>query len=136
MPAAVSRRRNGYEHEVEIREHRLIVDEPENRGGGDQGPTPTELLAGSLASCTSATLLMYAERKGWELGQLEVAVSFATPEPGDESASLEVKIRIPAELTDEQREKLLVIAGKCPVHRILAASDVSIDDSLETVPVG
>jgi putative redox protein len=134
MPSALARRRSGYEHEVEIREHRLIMDEPENRGGTDQGPTPTELLAASLASCTSVTLLMYADRKGWELGQIEVSVDYDTPEPGQSGVALEVKIRIPAELSDEQRERLLVIACKCPVHRILTAQDVEIDDSLETVP--
>ena len=133
MPSALARRRSGYEHGIEIREHRLIMDEPQDRGGTDRGPTPTELLAASLASCTSVTLLMYADRKGWELGQIAVSVDYTTPEPG-ESVRLEVKIRTPAELSDEQRERLLVIAGKCPVHRTLMAQDVNIDDSLETVP--
>ena len=80
MPSsAVVRRRKGYEHEIEIREHRLIADEPEDRGGGDQGPKPTELLAASLASCTAITIEMYADRKGWELGEVEVAVDFTEP---------------------------------------------------------
>jgi putative redox protein len=76
MKHAVARRRKGYEHEVEIREHRLIVDEPEDNGGGDQGPTPTELLAASLASCTAITIEMYADRKGWDLGEVEVTTDF------------------------------------------------------------
>ncbi len=134
MPSAVARRRRGLEHEIEIREHRLVADEPEEGGGTDQGPRPTELLAASLASCTSITLLMYAGRKGWELGELEVAVSYGTPQPEGQSARIEVKIRTPATLSDEQRKRLLVIAGKCPVHRTLAAQDVDIRDSLETIP--
>jgi putative redox protein len=132
MPSAVARRRQGYEHELEIREHRLISDEPEDRGGGDAGPTPTELLAASLASCTAITIEMYADHKGWELGQVEVSVDFGTPS-SDGSPRFQVEIKVPAELSDEQRERILVIAGKCPVHRTLAARDVKIEDSLEMV---
>lgn len=133
MPSAVARRRQGYEHELEIREHRLITDEPEKRGGGDAGPTPTELLAASLAACTAITIEMYADRKEWELGRVEVAVDARTPSKGT-SARFEVTTRIAAELSDEQRERILAIAGKCPVHRTLSAQDVQINDELE--PLG
>ena len=133
MRSAVVRRREGYEHELEIREHRLIVDEIEEDGGGDSGPRPTELLAGALASCTAITIEMYANRKGWELGQLEVAVEFETPTK-ERRGNFETRIRIPVDLTDEQREKLLVIAGKCPVHRTLAAQDIEISDEIEMLP--
>ena len=129
---AVVRRRQDYEHEVEIREHRLTVDEQEADGGRDAGPTPTELLAAALASCTAITLEMYADRKEWELGQVEVSVSYETPDR-ETPASFRTQIKVPAELTDEQRERLLVIASKCPVHRTLAAQDVKIEDDLETV---
>jgi putative redox protein len=132
MPNAVARRRQGYEHELEIREHRLTADEPEDKGGGDAGPKPTELLAAALASCTAITLEMYADRKEWELGQLEVAVEFTEGSP-DSPASFRVEISVPAELSDEQRERLLVIASKCPVHRTLAAEDVKIEDDLQMV---
>ena len=132
MPSAVARRRRGYEHEVEIREHRLIADEPEDHGGGDQGPRPTELLAASLATCTAITIEMYADRKEWDLGEVEVSVDF-TAATSDSSAKFKVEIETPAELSDEQRERVLVIAGKCPVHRALAADDVEIDDSLELI---
>jgi putative redox protein len=132
MPGAIARRRKGYEHEIEIREHRLISDEPEDRGGSDQGPKPTELLAASLASCTAITIEMYADRKDWDLGRVEVAVDFTEGTP-DSPPKFQVEIRTPAELTDEQRERILVIAGKCPVHRALAAEDVEIDDSLELI---
>ena len=134
MPSAVARRRSGFEHEIEIRDHRLVADEPADEGGSDRGASPTELLAASLASCTSITLLMYAERKGIDLGDLEVAVDYATPRPGASGTKIEVKIRTPAELSDDQRERLLVIAGKCPVHRTLKATEVEIDDELEMVP--
>jgi putative redox protein len=130
MPSAVAIRRKSFEHEVRIREHRLIADEPPDKGGGDAGPKPTELLAASLATCAAVTIEMYADRKEWELGALEVAVDY---EVGDREAPsrFDVRIKVPVELSDEQREKLLVIAGKCPVHRTLAATDVEVNDSLE-----
>jgi putative redox protein len=133
MRSAAARRRKGYEHEVEIREHRLIVDEPESSGGNDAGPTPTELLAASLATCTAVTIEMYADRKQWELGQVEVSVDWAGEDSTGGSPSFEVKIRVPGKLEDDQRKRLLVIAGKCPVHRALEAQDVEIDDSLELI---
>jgi putative redox protein len=132
MRSAVARRRKGYEHEIEIREHRLISDEPEDAGGSDAGPRPTELLAAALASCTAITIEMYADRKGWDLGAVEVTVDYQ--EPSAETApSFDLVIRTPLEeeLSDEQRERILVIAGKCPVHRTLQADKVEINDSLE-----
>jgi putative redox protein len=128
--SALARRRKGYEHELEIREHRLIADELEEAGGGDQGPSPTELLAGALASCTAITIEMYADRKEWDLGAVEVVADF-TRGTADTPPQAKVDIRIPVKLTDEQRERILKIAHKCPVHRALLGSDVEIDDSLE-----
>ena len=132
MHRVIARRRMGYEHEVEIREHRLIIDEPQDRGGRDQGPKASELLAASLASCSAITIEMYADRKEWDLGQVEVSVDFTEATP-DGPPKFDVEIKTPAELRDEQRERVLVIAGKCPVHRALAASDVEINDSLELI---
>jgi putative redox protein len=132
MASAVVRRRKGYEHEIEIRQHRLIADEPPEKGGSDQGPKPTELLAASLASCTAITMEMYAERKEWGLGTVEVAVDFTESTP-DEPAAFDVRITVGAELSDETQDRLLTIAGKCPVHKALKAQDVAIHDSLELI---
>ena len=130
MRSATARRVDGLETEVEIRGHRLTIDETVDDGGKDLGPRPTELLAASLASCTAVTIVMYADRKGWEVGAIEVGVNFEAPSV-DAGPSFETTIRIPAELTDEQRERILVIASKCPVHKTLAAQDVKLEDSLE-----
>ena len=66
---ATARRENGtLQHAVEIRSHTLTADEPKDQGGGDTGPSPQELLAASLASCTAITMVMYAQRKGWDIG--------------------------------------------------------------------
>ena len=129
MRSAVARRVNGYEHEVSIRGHRLAVDEPQDSVGTDAGPRPTELLAASLASCTAITIEMYADRKRWEVGEIEVAVDYNSPDEGKEP-SFEVRVKLPPDLTDEQRERILVIATKCPVHKTLKAQDVKITDEL------
>ena len=132
MKKAVVRRRHGYEHEIELREHRLIVDEPQEVGGGDQGPTPAELLAASLASCTAITLEMYADRKEWGLGTVEVEADFEHA-TADAPPKFDVKITLGGELSEESQQKLLTIAGKCPVHRALKSQEVEITDSIEFV---
>jgi putative redox protein len=104
------------------------VDEPERRGGSDTGPTPSELLALSLASCTAVTVEMYAGRKGWDVGELEVDLDYEDEEGARPRYDLVVKV--PRALSEEQVQRLTVIAGKCPVHRILKG-EVSITDRVE-----
>jgi putative redox protein len=123
-----AKRTEGFAHSVSVRDHVITADEPEPKGGTNTGPDPVELLAASLASCTAITLEMYAGRKGWELGAVEVAVDYSSEAPG--KARFEVLIRIPEALSDEQRERLRVIAGKCPVHRLLLG-EVEISDRIE-----
>jgi putative redox protein len=128
---AVARRVDGYTHEVEVDGHRLIVDEPEEAGGADSGPSPTRLLTASLAACTAITIEMYADRKGWDLGDVEVAADFRGA-PRGEPARFDVAVKLPAGLSEEQVERIMVIAGKCPVHRTLVG-DVEIEDRAELV---
>ena len=129
---ARARRENGtFRHEVEIREHELLADEPEENGGEDAGPSPQELLAASLASCTAITMEMYADRKGWAVGELEVNVNYEPAQRGSPT-KFEMQVRMPKELPEEQREKLMQIAAKCPVHRTLEG-EVMFDESVELV---
>ena len=115
----VARRRQGYAHDVDLDgTHDLRVDEPVARGGTDTGPRPTELLAASLAGCTAITIEMYADRKGWDVGELEVDVEMGYEGPVPNS--FEVGVKLPGHLDEEQRRRLLVIATKCPVHKVLA----------------
>jgi putative redox protein len=132
MPSVVARRREGYTHDVEIEGgHSLVLDEPTDRGGNDRGPTPIRTLAAALAACTGITVEMYAANKGWELGQLEVEVEYESDGKGGAS-SFDVTLRIPERLDEEQQRRVLVIAGKCPVHRALAgATPVEISDRIE-----
>ena len=106
-------------HDVDMRDHRLVVDEPRDKGGEDSGPTPQELLAASLASCTAVTIEMYAARKQWDLGEVEVECDY---EPASEGQATEFKLtlRLPGSLPPEQVERLEQIAAKCPVHKTLA----------------
>ncbi len=112
-------RRRGYTHDVVIGEHSLVADEPPSRGGDDLGPSPTMLLAGSLAACTAITVEMYADRKGWELRELEVSIEVeGSLISGD--AVFEVILHLPGGLTEEQTQRITTIAGKCPVHKAIA----------------
>src|SRR5689334_14952606 len=75
MVRVTARRRRAFTHDVEIQGgHRLVIDEPEDAGGGNEGPSPTRTVAAALAACTAITVEMYADRKGWTLGDVEVQV--------------------------------------------------------------
>jgi putative redox protein len=115
---AVAIRKGKYEHSIKVRDHQLTADEPEDSGGDDAGPSPQELLAASLASCTAITVEMYAERKGWDLTGMEVDCDY-TPADRGCPTKFNLVLRLPEQLTDEQVERLSVIAAKCPVHRTL-----------------
>jgi putative redox protein len=125
------RRRKRFAHSLTARDHTLVADEPEAEGGADSGPTPQELLALSLASCTAITIEMYAERKDWDVGALAVDVQYEQAER-DSGGRFEVVVKVPAELTDDQLERLKEIAGKCPVHRALVG-EVEISDRVQLV---
>jgi putative redox protein len=127
-----ARRIDGYAHAVDIEGgHSLVLDEPPEKGGTDTGPRPTQLLAAGLAACTAITVEMYAERKGWELGTVEVDVDFAYEK--EVPVRFELALRVGAELSEEQRERLLVIASKCPVHRVLASeAQITIVERMES----
>ncbi len=132
MVEAIARRRDGYTHDVEIDgHHTLVFDEPSEAGGADQGPSPTRTLAAALAACTAITIEMYAVRKGWDVGALEVRVEMSYGQSGVPSA-FAVTLRLPGSLSDEQIGRLRVIAGKCPVHRVLSGErEVTLTDRVE-----
>jgi len=127
----LARRLEGMAHEVELEGgHTLVVDEPRERGGTDTGPRPTQLLAASLASCTAITVEMYADRKGWDVGQVEVDVEVEYD--GLVPATFAVALKLPRELDEEQRRRLLAVAAKCPVHKTLAGgAAVSVAERVE-----
>jgi putative redox protein len=115
---ATARRSTNFSHMISIRDHQLTADEARERGGEDEGPNPEELLAASLASCTAITMEMYAQRKRWDIGSIEVDVEFTPAERGCPT-KFGLVLRFPADLSDEQVASLRVIAAKCPIHRTL-----------------
>ncbi len=120
-----------FTHRVDVRQHQVIVDEPSDHGGDDEGPSPQELLAASLASCTAITMEMYAKHKGWDLGPVEVECEYSPAERGCPTA-FRLVLRLPNDCSAEQVERLRVIAAKCPVHRTLDG-EVLFDERVELV---
>jgi uncharacterized OsmC-like protein len=113
--------------------HRLIADEPIGEGGTDTGPNPYELLLMALGSCTAMTLRLYAERKGWPLERVVVRLAHDRMHAEDclECETriglldrIEREIELTGPLDDEQRQRLLEIADRCPVHRTLQSEIV------------
>jgi putative redox protein len=118
MKASARRDGGTYKHAVQVRDHQMMVDEPMEAGGDDAGPDPQELLAVSLATCTAITMEMYAARKGWDIGHVEVDVEYTPAERGAPT-KFQLVMRLADNLPEEQVERLSVIAAKCPVHRVL-----------------
>lgn len=119
---------SGYRTELRARGHTFTADEPMSVGGTDAGPTPYELLLGALTGCTAMTLRMYADRKGYPLEGVVVQMRSArTHEQDCENCAtqtvginrVERRIELTGALTDEQRDRLLQIADRCPVKQTL-----------------
>ena len=126
---AIARREGGkLKQQVEIRDHRITADEPPDLGGEDAGPSPQELLAASLASCTAITMEMYAYRKGWDVGDIVVDVDYEPAQRGSPTR-FTMDFQLSKELPEDQREKLMQIAAKCPVHRTLEG-EVMFDENV------
>jgi putative redox protein len=107
-------------------QHRLITDEPERLGGEGSRPAPHELFPAALASCIATTLVMYARTKGWDLGDVSVAVDYdnrSTPRRFD------VAIELDGDLTDEQLRRLEKVAASCPVRRAIEAG-IEFDETI------
>lgn len=128
---AVSSRAGTFKQVIQVRDHRLVADEHQDKGGTDSGPDPLELLAASLASCTAITMEMYAERKGWDIGGVEVACDFKPADRGCPTR-FDLVMRFPEHLSEDQVDRLKVIAAKCPVHRTLEG-EVMFEERVERV---
>ncbi len=119
--------------------HAFVADEPEADGGEDLGPGPYELLLWALGACTSMTLLMYARRKGWDVAEISVHLTHDRVHAEDsadcesETGRVELikrDISIRGAVSEEQKQRLLEIAGRCPVHKTLASAPKVVDSIL------
>jgi uncharacterized OsmC-like protein len=123
---------------IEAGNHELQADEPVPAGGTDQGPDPYDLLAAALGSCKAITMRMYADRKEYPLESVEVVVSHGREHVRDCADCLSEegyihrfasRITLHGDLTEEQRQRLLQIAGRCPVAKTLS-HEIRLDDEL------
>src|SRR6266436_5935434 len=110
--------------------HRLTGDEPESVGGNDAGPSPYDLLLAALGSCTSMTVGMYARKRRWPLENITVSLRHSRIHAADcedcetkegKIDRIDLDIQLTGSLTDEQRAKLIEVAGNCPVHQTLTS---------------
>jgi putative redox protein len=118
----------GFLQQVTSGEHQFEVDEPASLGGSDRAPTPYDYLLAALGSCTSMTVAVYARGKKWPLQRVTVSLWHTRVHARDCAECdtkegmldrIEMQIEVSGDLTQAQREKLMEIAGKCPVHRTL-----------------
>src|SRR4051794_34186087 len=128
---ATATRSGSLRQAIRIRDHQPPIDGPTDKGGGGTGPGPQEMLGASLAGCPAITMEMYAKRKGWDVGDVEVACDYTPAERGCPTR-FNLIMRFPDALSDEQVERLRVIAAKCPVHRTLEG-EVMFDERVERV---
>ncbi|MBL4567169.1 MAG: OsmC family protein [Porticoccus sp.] len=111
-----------YTQDILARSHRLYADEPEELGGADLGPSPFEYVLAGLGSCTTITLRMYAGRKGWPVTHIGVDVAYKKSGFGTDMKSVfSRKITIEGNLDAAQLKRMMAIADKCPVHKMLEA---------------
>jgi putative redox protein len=110
-----------YTTTMRARQHTLLADEPGEIGGADKGAAPGEYLCMALASCKAITLRMYADRKQWAIGDIKVTVKLVK---GDQMSSgrntFYCEVKFTGAITGEQERRLLEIARKCPVDRLLS----------------
>jgi putative redox protein len=118
----------GFRTDVQVDHHQLIADEPVEIGGTDLGPSPYDYLNAALGSCTAITLRMYADRKGWPLDEIEIRLRHTKIHAEDceqcetetgKIDRIEREIALKGDLDAAQRQRLLEIADRCPVHRTL-----------------
>lgn len=128
-----------FETRVQAGKHLLVLDEPESAGGTDRGATPYDLLAAALGGCTAMTLRFYANREKIDLTAVSVTVTHDRMHAKDcvdclsregYIHSFDVKLRLEGNLTEEQRQKLLSIAKRCPVYKTLT-NEIRIVETLE-----
>lgn len=111
--------RSHYKTKVYSGGHFIYADEPEDIGGTDEGMPPGALLLASLGSCTAITIRMYADRKNFNLDSIKIDLAICKEEEMSKETRITRKIELVGDLTDDERQRLMVIADKCPIHKIL-----------------
>nr|WP_068890511.1 OsmC family protein [Pedobacter panaciterrae] len=112
--------RSHYKTKVYAGGHFIYSDEPESIGGTDEGMTPGALLLASLGSCTAITVRMYADRKLYNLDAIKIELAICDEKDMSKETTITRKIELIGTLTEEERKRLMQIADKCPIHKILS----------------
>lgn len=121
-----------YRIDIRSAKHQVFADEPQALGGSDTAMNPYELLSASLAACTLATLRMYAQRKQWNLGEIDIEISFEVSDKnGTKKARFLREIRFAVEVEQATKDRLRQIADACPVSKILKSSNNTIETIVE-----
>ena len=124
---------DGFTTEILAGQHMLIADEPESFGGNNFGPSPYQLLSSALGACTAMTIQMYARRKKWQIDEVKVHLTYDRDYEEDcancedQGAKIDHyyrEIELVGELSEEQRQRCLEIANRCPVHKTLSTKGV------------
>jgi len=123
--------RDAYRTELKTSAHSIQADEQAEDGGKNAGPTPGDLLRMSVASCTAITLRMYADRKKWEVDQIQVTVS---NEKKQYKTVFKCVISVSGVLSEDQRKRLVEIAHACPVHKVLS-NPIEIETKMALQPM-
>ena len=121
-------------HEVHVRQHVFAADEPVGNGGEDLGPTPHDLYDSALGACKAMTVLWYARRKQIPVDDIRATVERDDAEERRGTYRLRVTLAITGALTDAQRQELLAVAAKCPVHKLMATVATEIVTELAAAP--
>ena len=113
-------------HIVSVRQHSFASDEPQANGGEDLGPTPHEIYDSALGACKAMTVLWYANRKGLPLEDVQVSVDRDDSEERQGVYRLRVTLTLGGPLTQAQRQELLQVSQKCPVHKLMTIATTEV----------
>jgi putative redox protein len=113
-----SHRLQGFSVDISVHAHHLVSDVKPALGGTDLGPDPHEILEAALGACTTMTVQMYADRKGWKLESCDTQIKFIREDA--EAIVIERNIELKGELDESQKQRLFEIAEKCPIHKVLS----------------
>jgi len=115
---------------VHLGKHLISADGTEEEGGSDAGPSPHDLYDAALSACKALTLVWYAKRKGIPLGPLEVTTARDASDERHGTYRLAVTLHLGGDLTDAQREELLAVAHKCPIHKLMTSVTTEVTTTL------
>ncbi len=116
----------GMQHEISAGAHKWIADAGKEIGGNESGPNPHEMMLAALGTCTSMTLKVFSDKRGWKLDEVKVSLNEEIVEdpnsPGKKMFKITRDIQVKGELSQEQIDTLKSIADKCPIHKLLVES--------------